>query len=376
MKWALFFSILFLTVQSRATIAVDFFLSPSASVRSGQETLEKLESTVTGSEAHPTRTIEFNKSIYNLNPQDVLTINDLCPASDIIEKIEDCLALTVITTKLKSSPLASSSTLVQIPSHQKIEIISVFNSWFQVRFGGRSGYVESSHLLTAADFAISVKIADTEKPVSYRLDAKLYDSIGKKNYPAEIFKVDLKKGIIVKSNLKNGIEFLNRVKIINHEINTRYSSLLPEHGKVFWSPQIAESESRATIQKLIKKEVFSFRVNPKNKLEAYISAQGIYKTDDGVHWQKISEFENSNYPIGVDPEGRWYIGPFRQNQNKQFEPYIRWDKITSHFPNNISQISVLDHAFPKKGSIRIKISAVVFTELLESNDDGFTCKRI
>jgi hypothetical protein len=60
------------------------------------------------------------------------------------------------------------------------------------------------------------------------------------------------------------------------------------------------------------------------------SAQGIFRTVDGEHWEQITQFRDQDHPISISDSGRIFVGPYySDDQGLTFNEYIRWDKLLS-----------------------------------------------
>ena len=62
----------------------------------------------------------------------------------------------------------------------------------------------------------------------------------------------------------------------------------------------------------------------------FVSAQGVYRTNDGREWSRIATFANNNYPIAIAGAGAVFIGPYlSDDQGETFQQWIRWDILVS-----------------------------------------------
>ena len=80
------------------------------------------------------------------------------------------------------------------------------------------------------------------------------------------------------------------------------------------------------------------------------SANGIFRSFDGILWEKFIFFENKNFPLAISPSGKIYIGPYKSIDNgKSFHQYIRWDLIFNALKSNgiraVSELSIKDIEF-------------------------------
>lgn len=247
-------------------------------------------------------------------------------------------------------------TVYQSPDHKSTLITTLgqgtlINSyrlkkdWIQILIRGQLGYVHTNTLTHLSDFALWgyheklkwISISHRENEMIITKDQK---KIPLQDFLA--FKTDEQKAIALKSTTLSGITIPLRshLKIINQKSQTWIQSQISGHGTVWWKKESTpfvvsnlldsknETPEVISSEELQKRKIFSVAFDKKNLTKGIVSSDGVFTTEDGKTWTKISMFTDKNYPVSIHPEGVWFVGPYRSTDGgKIFEPFIRWEQL-------------------------------------------------
>lgn len=130
---------------------------------------------------------------------------------------------------------------------------------------------------------------------------------------------------------------------------------VPEHGWLWWPISDDRLDGpnaipplRLTTQDLVGQNIFDMASSQSVPGLRFASANGIFKSRDGVMWSMIPKFENRNYPIAVAKSGSVFVGPYVSNDHgESFEQWIRWDRLIEALKRNT-----------RAAPVRMRISAL------------------
>jgi hypothetical protein len=282
------------------------------------------------------------------------------------------LAMNLIETQVRAEPRWKSLGLLTLPARTRLHLISVNDSWAQVSLLGSTsplGYVDLSNLLLKMDFASFVLVQGQWQPFHHRDGERIYISDAKSVEWKSI------QGILTQTRLgvslciddQKHLLLRQNLEILKSQPQIWKVSELPGHGLVYWSPP-APTESAPSVmagvittEQLLHREITSVAFHPKNPRVGIASAEGIFLTKDGEHWQKLAQFSQQNHAVSIDAKGRLYVGGLRsQNDGKTFNPYFRWEILASLVENHLrspSQELRLDSiSFSAKNILQLEVS--------------------
>lgn len=249
------------------------------------------------------------------------------------------LWITAIIAPLRERPEDGAQVTAFIPSQTRLSGINITHqTWLQVSYQQKTGYIHLQHLLNRIDFAHHVLLTNKQwVKVLYRENQHIVDS-HKNKHPlssALALKTDWQKAVVTKSS-DNDIPPLRAVvTITNQKSDLWVQSYIEDHGIVWWKKndlQIDKKSSETTTtQDILSKQLFSFSQFNKNSSEQIImvSANGIYRSTDGQTWSQLSYFADSNWPIHIVNEKICLVGPYISYDScSNFEPFVRWDLLT------------------------------------------------
>lgn len=283
------------------------------------------------SEVNILETRAYWSLVHNKN----LNIKGWIPSQKLRLNNEDLgVFVTLIDTFMRMSPKQGAMVVTTIPRGQKLPVLSFENGFLRTEYRGQKAYVDLNHLVSRADFANWVfQKNNSWQLVSHRenefIVTKEHDKIPMDEVIA--FSSLEQKAVFSLSLSPDNPPIRSFLKILTAPTDVWIKSRLSGHGEVWWqrkSPEAKpEVENLIDSDDLLKKDIFSMSITGKNKIQGLISAGAIYRSTDGQHWQKIKQFGNKDFPVGIF-NGIWYVGGSRSlDQGKTWEPYIRWDQL-------------------------------------------------
>lgn len=269
------------------------------------------------------------------------------PLTDLKPKNEDAgVFVNLIDTFLRKKPSHESAMITTIPKAQRLKIVGYDNGFLKTKYLDHEGYVDLSHLVSRADFAVWAYKDNKWHSVHHREDQFLVTSDGKKIPLDEVvaFTGSPNKGVMINSEGEEP-PVRAHVQILESESHQWALSLLPGHGLVWWkkessgpSKKSEPQEMTLTAEEILKRPIFSLALEGTKKVKGLISAQGIFKTEDGVKWVQLKQFNNQDLPVSVHPDGYWFVGSFKSSdRGETFEPFIRWDQLAGLIESHLGR---------------------------------------
>lgn len=255
-------------------------------------------------------------------------------------------ALLLTDSFLRTGATWKSPGLTPVTAKQMFEILTVDKDWIRVKSldGNKVGYLHNSQVLLRADFATFVMVQGKWQPVSYRMGEFILLANKKSVALSDVkaFLTQSDKGIVIDTTEESSLKIKQHVSIVQSKFDTWMESRLNGHGPVFWKKDSQKSVipilTGMTTETILKREIFSMAVHPKNPNLAIVSAQGIFLTTDGRSWKRLASFSQNNFPVFIGPQGYLFVGDrVSTDQGKTFSPYFRWQDLTSALPKTTSE---------------------------------------
>lgn len=254
--------------------------------------------------------------------------------------------VALIDTPLRKGPDMSSGKIKTLPRLQRFVPLEILPGFVKVQYENKVGYADINNFISRADFA---SLAYSKKlnwtPISHRDGSNL---IPRNAVPVPLTEVlgyvtTSTRGIVVRTEGNSGPSLRSRVEIIKPEASLWAQSRMDGHGDIWWKKEnVVKHESPKTItattlstDELLKREITSIAFES-NSLRGIASSDGIYRTEDGVTWNLIPEFDKKDQPVAILPNGNWFVGSFKSlDKGKTFAPFIRWELITAAIENSL-----------------------------------------
>lgn len=336
-----------------------------------------LSSRVRANNQRPYRVLEWKGSAvlvedYKTHERKMFDLSSLQP-----DPADLGLAMTLIETQIRTEPTWKSQGLLTVPALTRLQLISIQDSWAQVALLDAHsesqtalGYVDLNNLLLKMDFAGFVLIKGEWQPFHHRDGEQIYISDAKSVNWKDV------QGILTKSNMgvslcvddSKHLLLRQNLEILKSQPQTWKVSQLQGHGLVYWTEPQAQSTSPHPIMdgtistdQLLHREVTSVAFHPTNPKFGLASAEGIFLTKDGEHWQRLSQFHEQNHAVSIDSKGRLYVGGLRsQNNGQSFDPYFRWEVLASMVENHLKspshELRLDSISFSVKNILQIEVS--------------------
>lgn len=259
------------------------------------------------------------------------------PHKRLRSKNEDLgIFINLIDTNMRKAASWESPSLITIAKNERLKILGFDNGFLKTEYRGYTGYVDLSHLVSRADFAVWAFHAEKNwVPVIYR-EGEFLVSAKKEKIPIvefSAFTADPAKAIVIRSENKQP-PIRSHVHILESEASHWAASLLPGHGTVWWKKQqwsdkpAVNNEITLSAEELLKRPIFSIALEGGKTVKGLVSAQGVFKTEDGIRWVQLPEFGDQDLPVAIHPDGPWFVGSFKSSdRGKTFAPFIRWDRL-------------------------------------------------
>lgn len=382
--------------------AIRFFKSPESLFPSGQASLDDLEKTSVSAQTQADYKALWNKQTYNLKSPQILKEFQLItqaqtlrmtlsrreprtsakvvipvtpaekvkvlesrqfwtqiefkkqvgwvPTSDLKPVSEDLgLAMSFVDSFLRKKPGYDSEPLTTISKNTFFKNYKVTGQWLQVEYKNKLGFIDINHVYLRADFARwahhrKMGWVRTKNRENYFLRTE--DQILLPLEEITGLVGDTHRALMIES-IPDGPQIRSLVQLKSLDGQQWKSSQLKGHGLVWWKksdassgtkPTPTENAKTITTDQILDKDIFSYSFVDAKSFKGLISARGVYKSNDGLNWQKIETFAGNNEPVAIIPNKGWYVGAYRSlDEGKTFEPYIRWDKMTETIVTHYSR---------------------------------------
>jgi hypothetical protein len=272
------------------------------------------------------------------------------PTSDLKPVSEDLgLAMSFVDSFLRKKPNYESEPLTTISKNTFFKNYQVTGQWLQVEYKNKLGFIDINHVYLRADFA---KWAHHRKMGWIR--TKNRENHFLRTEDQILLPLEEITGLIggthralMLESTPDGPQIRSLVQLKSLEGQQWKSSHLKGHGLVWWkksdtslgaAPLATEAPKTLSTEQILDKDIFSYSFVDAKSFKGLISARGVYKSNDGLTWQKIETFAGNNEPVAIIPNKGWYVGAYRSlDEGKTFEPYIRWDKMTESIVTHYSR---------------------------------------
>jgi hypothetical protein len=127
------------------------------------------------------------------------------------------------------------------------------------------------------------------------------------------------------------------LRILTHRSLRWGRASIKDIGEIWWpmaeeveDAQLALLRERISTGQLFKRKIFDMASSPAIPALKFVSAQGVFRTNDGKEWTRIPMFQDKNYPIAVAGGGSVFVGPYMSDDHGEtFQQWIRWDLLVS-----------------------------------------------
>lgn len=277
---------------------------------------------------------------------------------------------------LRSGPDEKSAVQTTIPQGTRLVTEKYVDNYAFVKYQNYEGYADLSELITKFDFATFVYAGNKWHQVKSRNFDEILTT-DKRRIPLNSIKgmvTPSTRGIVASNSQK--IPLWSQVELTQDEITTWNQSQLKGHGKVWWKPNPEVEQIYYTVDELLVQDIASVSFHPQNPLKGILSSNGVYITENGSAWKKLTRFGNFNGPVHYFNDNLLFVGNFRSTDGgNSFENYIQIDKLASaieyqfgFFPKKL-QVKKIETRAPYKlkievdtGSRRIKMESPLFTQ--------------
>lgn len=319
-----------------APSALSFYKSPQSPFPSGQAPRGILEKNQIRESSEKSYEVEWDRQKFEMNESDVL-LEKMFPSPTA--------AFLFIDTFMRESKSIESRVLTTLPQKTFLTQVWIEGDWIKAQKGDIKGYIPLNEVFLKSDFAIWghhqklgwLRVTHRENGQMRTPDQLLFPL-----QEFNSFVADPHRALSLKS-LAQGPQIRSRLIIKNLYSEKWILSQIDGHGQVWWKIPSDEKKSTSAInliqaEELLKKDLFSMAFENSKKMKGLVSARGIYRTENGQTWERIEQFGNDDLPVAIHPSGLWFVGSYRSfNEGKTFEPFIRWDMVTSVISEKIKR---------------------------------------
>jgi SH3-like domain-containing protein len=287
-------------------------------------------------------------------------------------------ALTKKEAQVRSSPQMDANIHETWPIGISVEVLEFRGSWFLIKRGSSTGWVLSDILgadwhapsrgyiktavpLHASRFARSAQLMRL-RPGTWVEILKTdsgYARLRTSGFEGEI----ARSAIVVREDLKPGEAVSVYAELPLHSALTPDSDITAraglyekltvhdsrnlkwglvrntEVGPMWWpidgdfqtaAPSPNQVSASFLTADIFSRKIFDMAASPELPNLKFVSAQGVFRTIDGITWQKLTPFKDENYPIAVARQGAIFIGPYKSlDHGESFESFLRLDRLSS-----------------------------------------------
>lgn len=313
-----------------------------------------------------------------IKAQDAVTkIDKIFNISQMVSDSTDLgYALILKDAFLKKSTAADAQILTTIPQGFRLKPLYYQDGFFKVQYKDYLGFVSLAEALTKFDLCTMAFSAGKWHFIKKREFDFLMTSENKKismNQVQKLITPDT-RGIIASSTQKAPL--WSQIEVTSSNESNWIQSELKGHGSIWWKKPSSESkepieEQTVLVDELIRKPISSVSFHPKNPLKGILSSNGVYITDDGLHWRRIKQFYNYNGPVHYFNDLLIFVGNYRSTNNgRTFENYIQIDRLAQAIQDQYGflprrlQVNKIETEAPYR--IRIEIETGFRTIKMES----------
>lgn len=313
------------------------------------------------------------------NPQ-TKTVKTFLTQQLLSDAYDTGYSLALKDTYLRVSAIDGAPILTTVPQGFRLKPQAFQNGFFKVRYRDYEGFISLSEVIGKYDLATMAFSAGRWHFIKNRQFDNLITSENLKislNQVQRIITPD-NRGIIASSTQKAPL--WSQIEVFKNNLPNWAQSELKGHGAIWWKiPDEGHSENNGEtvlIDKLIRQPISNVSFHPKNPLKAILSSNGVYMTDDGLHWKRLKQFDNYNGPVHYFNDQLIFIGNFRStNGGKTFDNYIQSDRLAQAIQDQFGflprklQVNKIETKAPfqirieiETGFRKIKMESPLFTQ--------------
>ncbi|MBX2986353.1 MAG: SH3 domain-containing protein [Bdellovibrionaceae bacterium] len=255
--------------------------------------------------------------------------------------------VALIDTFVRERAADAGRVLTTLPRGARVTPLAhLAGGWIRARVGEKTGFIDSHHLVGRADFATwAWRHKHGWVLVSHREGDVLKTRDGKNLPLAEVtgYNTDPRRAVV--SRLREpGPPLRAHVEIQRTDATVWAVSQLDGHGEVWWKKQnlvVSAGPARGdtlSTEELLKRHVFSYSLVGTQKIQGLVSAKGVWKTEDGATWTRLSQFGDQDLPVAIRGRDGWFVGVHQsRDRGESFEPYLRWDLLSRNIESKLQR---------------------------------------
>ena len=258
-------------------------------------------------------------------------------------------------TPLRKKPSRKSRVTGHLSAGLRLTPMSFQNGFVQVEWKQKPHFIPFSYLTSRLNFAKKIKTNADWKDILFIMDHWI------KTTDHQFISVDQVKSIQGGRPLAYNMASKAHIRDESHTQSVVLQtidwltplSIVPQKQAAIPIPQRV-----ITTDQLFNRKVFDVASTQGLMLA---SANGIFRSYDGISWEKFNFFENKNFPLAISPSGKIYVGPYRSiDDGQSFRQYIRWDLVFTALKVNgihaVSELSIQNIEFSNNSSHVLKMT--------------------
>ena len=252
-------------------------------------------------------------------------------------------------TPLRKKPLNESKATGYLSSGLRLTPIRFQKEFIEIEWRKQPYFIPFSYVISRLNFAKKIKLNTGWKDILFVMDHWI------KTTDDQFVSIEQIQGIQGGRSLAYNMASKAYIRSDSHIQSNVLQTISPLTAlSVISQSRNSVSVPRRVIStdQLFSRKIFDV-ASAKGLMLA--SANGIFRSHDGISWERLSFFENKNFPLAISPSGKIYVGPYRSiNDGKSFDQYIRWDLVFDALQADgiraVSELSIKDIEFLNNSS--------------------------
>ena len=258
-------------------------------------------------------------------------------------------------TPLRKKPLNELKVTGYLSSGLRLTPIRFQKEFIEIEWRKQPHFIPFSYVVSRLNFAKRIKLNTGWKDILFVIDHWI-KTTGDQFVPIEQIQ-GIQGGRSLAYNMASKA-YIRSDSHIQSSILQAIDPLTPLSVVSRGRQSVSVPQKVITTDQLFSRKIFDV-ASAKGLMLA--SANGVFRSHDGISWEKFPFFGDKNFPLAVSPSGKIYVGPYRSiNDGKSFDQYIRWDLVFNALQANgiraVSELSIKDIEFLNNSSYTLRMT--------------------